>query len=85
MGATNRGVERTATKTTKRDIADFAILLDWLSFTIFGHSLQVVLEDVLGFGRDDFFHAGAGSYGYREKYVLKENPYVTVFTDGRED
>ena len=85
MGATNSGVERTATKGKKTDIADFAIILDWLSFTIFGHSLQVVLEDVLGFGRDDFFHAGAGSYGYREKYVLKENPYVTVFTDGRED
>ena len=32
MGATNSGVERTATKTTKRDIADFAIILDWLSF-----------------------------------------------------
>lgn len=67
MRYTNRRVANTEEMAQSYTVADFAVFIDWLEFTVCGLSLAAVLEDILGLSMNQIIHTGGGNYGYRDK------------------
>lgn len=84
MRYTNRQVANTEEMAQSYTVADFAVFIDWLEFTVCGLSLAAVLEDILGLSMNQIIHTGGGNYGYRDKYVFAQNKHVVLLAGGSE-
>ncbi len=81
-GNVNKGVTATNQRPAKNDAPRVQVLLDWVSFTIWGQSVQDVAETVLCLPAEDFLHTELNIRGFRDNYEFTQCSGITIATNG---
>ena len=80
--STNRGVTFTCQSPANPDTPTTKVLLDWVSFTIWGKSVQEVAEDILCLPAENFLHTELYTRGFRDSYEFTQSKGITIATNG---
>ena len=80
--STNSGVTLTWQSPENAGAPRANIQLDWMSFTIWGKTVQDVAEDVLNLPAEDFLHTELYTRGFRDSYDFSQCRGITIATNG---
>jgi len=80
--STNSGVTLTWQSPENAGAPRANIQLDWMSFTIWGKTVQDVAEDVVNLPAEDFLHTELYTRGFRDSYDFSQCRGITIATNG---